>query len=139
MNDLGAGSLDSDDAVAATLNALNSSLAGRDLPAFMALFEDSDDIVLIGSDVGEVFKGRAAVAGFLKQLFALPFLFSFDMPEMTIRRDANMAWVFVDGAMVHAGADGATRRMPYRFAIVMVKRGSAWRWQLFNGAVPGAE
>jgi len=45
------------------------------------LFDDSDDVVLVGSDVGEIFKGRAAVAGFLQKLYGLPFIFPSACPR----------------------------------------------------------
>jgi uncharacterized protein (TIGR02246 family) len=132
-------SIDSDAAVRISLEAVNPILTKRDLAGFMALFENSDDILLVGSDTGEIFSGRASISGFLKQLYALPFTFSFDMTNVTIRRKADNAWAFVDGAMVHTATDGKTTRRPYRFAVVMVKHSNAWRWQLFHGSVPGGE
>jgi SnoaL-like domain len=134
-----AAQVDSDAAVSASLDSMNPLLARRDLPGFMALFEDTDDILLVGSDTGEVFRGRARVAGFLKQLYALPFTFSFDMTNVTIQRHADSAWAFVGGAMVHTAADGTATKRPYRFSIAMVKVGQTWRWQLFHGSVPGGE
>jgi uncharacterized protein (TIGR02246 family) len=129
----------SDEAVLQTLTAMNDALARRDLAGFMALFEDGDDILLVGSDADEVFHGREAVGGFLKQLYGLPFTFAFDMPTVTIRRKGHHAWLFADGAMVHKRADGSETRRPYRIALVMKRHDDAWRWQLFSGSVPAAE
>jgi ketosteroid isomerase-like protein len=129
----------SDEAVLQTLTALNDVLARRDLAGFMALFEDDDDIMLLGSDAGEVFRGRAEVGGFLKRLYGLPFTFAFDMPNATVRRKGHHAWLFADGAMVHKRADGSETRRPYRIVLVMKRHDDAWRWQLFSGSVPAAE
>lgn len=128
-----------DAAIRASLDSLNAVMARRDVPAVMALFDDDDDILLVGSDTGEIFHGRKAVAGFIKALCGLPFVFSFDMPDVTVRRTGRSAWVFVDGAMVHTRDNGKVTRAPYRFSIAMVKRGREWRWQVFHGSVPGAE
>ncbi len=122
-----------------SLESLNQVCAARDVAGFMALFDDSDAILFIGSDRGEVFAGRDAIAGFMKTLFGLPFVFSFDLSKPVIRRDGAFAWVFVDGAMSHIREDGKTSVMPYRFSIAMRKEAGAWRWTLFHGSVPGSE
>jgi ketosteroid isomerase-like protein len=128
-----------DAAIRATLSTLNEVMARRDAPALMALFDDDDDILLVGSDTGEVYHGRIAVAGFIKALCGLPFVFSFETPDVTIRQEGRSAWVFVNGTMVHTRDNGQVTRRPYRFSVAMVKRGQAWRWQLFHGSVPGGE
>lgn len=125
--------------IVAALHAINDVCARRDVVAFMGLFEDSDSIALIGSDAGEVFKGRAAVAGFIRTLFALPFTFSFEMPDPVIRQRGDVAWAFVDGSMLHHLADGSSRKVPYRITAVMVRQGHVWRWQMFSGSSPRPE
>jgi hypothetical protein len=45
------------------LQGWNDAASRGDLAAFMAPFDDSADILLVGSDKGEVFKGRAQVEG----------------------------------------------------------------------------
>lgn len=126
-------------AIMATVGALNSAMTERDLEAAMAVFEDSDAILLVGSDVGEVFKGRAAVRGFLGDLMQLPFTFSFETPEPTVGVIGDTAWMFVDGAMVHTPAEGDSRHVPYRFSLCLVRSADSWLWQLFHGSAPGAE
>jgi ketosteroid isomerase-like protein len=128
-----------DAAIRAGLDTLNAAMARRDVPAVMALFDDTDDILLVGSDTGEVFRGRAAVAGFIQALCGLPFVFSFDLPDVIIRHGGRSAWVFADGAMVHTRDNSQATRVPYRFSLAMVKRGHEWRWQLFHGAIPRGE
>jgi uncharacterized protein (TIGR02246 family) len=132
------------DAIQATLFAMNAACATRDLAEFMALFDDSDDILFVGSDGGEVFHGKAPVRDFMAQLFGLPFTFSFDLANLTVHQDGDTAWAFVDGNMIHTidkgSSAGKVRRMPYRFSIAMVNRGEGrWRWQLFHGSMPRAE
>lgn len=131
-----AGGLAVDPGIESAVRAMNEVCARRDLAGFMALFEDSDDIALVGSDDGEVFRGRSAVAGFVQRLFKLPFSFSFELPSPLVRQRGDTAWVFVDGAMVHAFADGRTRQVPYRITAVLVRLEGGWRWQLFSGSSP---
>lgn len=136
---LASAATEDDTAIRASLDTLNAVMARRDVPAMMALFDDGDDILLVGSDTGEVFHGRTAVAGFIQALCGLPFVFSFETPNVTIRQTGRSAWVFVDGSMVHTRDSGQVTRSPYRFSVAMVKRGHLWRWQLFHGSVPRGE
>ena len=130
---------DEERAVKASVTALNDAMTRRDLEAAMAVFEDGDGILLVGSDKGELFRGRSRVRGFLKELMGLPFTFSFETPDPVVQVNPGTAWLFADGAMVHTRADGTSRRTPYRFSVSLVRQGKAWKWQLFHGSVPGAE
>lgn len=130
-------------AVRSTLDALNAACANRDIRAFMELFGDSDEILFVGSDTGEVYQGRKATADFMQMLFNLPFIFSFDLKNLTLRQDGNAAWIFTDGNMIHTGdkgkAAGNVSTKPYRFSVTLVKHDGRWSWRLFHGSVPGAE
>ncbi len=130
-------------AIRATLDALNAACAHRDIAAFMDLFGDTDDILFVGSDTGEVYQGRKATADFMQMLFKLPFVFSFDLKNLSQRQDGNTAWVFTDGNMIHTGdsgkVGGKVSTKPYRFSVTLVKHDGRWKWQLFHGSVPGAE
>jgi uncharacterized protein (TIGR02246 family) len=133
-----------EDAIRKTLVALNAACAARDLPAFIALFDDDDGKVLfVGSDESEVFHGRQGAAGFMKGLFELPFTFAFDLKHVTVRQTGDYAWVFVDGNMVRTGDRGAATgkvvQSRYRYSVSMVRKDGRWRWQLFHGSAPAQE
>jgi len=129
--------------IRSTLDALNLACANRDIGGFMELFSDTDDILFVGSDKGEVYLGRKATADFMQMLFGLPFVFSFDLNNVTLRQDGNSAWIFSDGNMIHTGdkgkAQGKVSTKPYRFSVTLLKHDGKWKWQLFHGSVPGAE
>lgn len=125
--------------IKAGLNKLNEVLATKDLKTVMSLYDDSDDIMVIGSDSGEVFIGREQVKEFMKVIISMPFIFSFVLEPATISYDQNFAWVFVDGKMVHTGDDGRTSKFPYRIMAVMVKRDNDWKWKVFSGSIPRGE
>ncbi|HNC23708.1 MAG TPA: nuclear transport factor 2 family protein [Opitutaceae bacterium] len=126
-------------AVRSTLTRMNEVLAKRDKAGFMALFDDSDEIMIIGSDVGEVCKGRKGVEGFIKWIYSQKFTFAFDLKEVAVHQEGDFAWVYEDGNMLHVRTDGKVTKIPYRFALTMVKRGDQWRWQLFHGSIPRGE
>jgi ketosteroid isomerase-like protein len=119
-----------------TVEALNTASTHRDVAATMALFDDTDDVMLVGSDVGEVFKGREILSARLKEIYALPFVLSFDMPNVTVHVEARTAWIFGEGAAIIDEGAGKISRTPYRFTIFLVKRGEGWKWQVFSGSVP---
>ncbi len=119
-----------------TLEALNAATTHHDVAASMALFDDSDDIMLVGSDAGEVFKGRQVLSAHLKEIYALPFTLSFEMPAVTVKVEGQTAWIFAEGSEVINEGEGKISRTPYRITLCLVKRGANWKWQIFSGSVP---
>ncbi len=117
-----------------------SDLAGAgDLAAFMAQFDEGADLLVVGSDKGEVFQGRAAIEGWLGKLLAGN-RFGWQMDRVDIDANGDTAWAFVDGSMTVRSPDGKVRfTAPYRFTAVLVKRGDRWAWRLFHGSVPAKE
>lgn len=118
-----------------------SELSGAsDLQGVLARFDDDPDILLVGSDAGEVFKGRAAMEAWLGKLYGSSG-FSWRMDRIEIGGHADTAWAFVEGhAVVTKKETGAIRfTAPYRFSAVFVKRAQAWKWRLFHGSAPGKE
>jgi ketosteroid isomerase-like protein len=124
--------------ISASLEAWNNNAKNRDLDKFMSLFDDAPDIMLVGSDSGEVFKGKQQIEDWLKMLFGFA-SFSWDMNRIDIDHYQNTAWVFMEGYMVVTFDSGKTRRTTYRFTGVLVKQKNEWKWRLFNGSVPGGE
>ena len=122
------------------LDQISERSARGDLSAVMALFDDEADILLVGSDKGEVFKGRAVMEGWLGQLYRGNG-FSWQMDRVDISSHGDTAWAFVEGKMhVRDKLTGKLRfSTPYRFSAVMVKRGDRWAWRLFHGSAPGKE
>lgn len=117
-----------------------SDLAGAgDLAAFMAQFDEGADLLVVGSDKGEVFQGRAAIEGWLGKL--LPGnRFGWQMDRVDVDVNGDTAWAFVDGSMTVRAPSGKVRfTRPYRFTAVLVKRGDRWAWRLFHGSVPAKE
>jgi ketosteroid isomerase-like protein len=121
------------------LNKMNEMLATKDVRSIMTIYDNSDDILVVGSDSGEVFVGRDRVQSFMKMIASMPFVFSFEMNQVLINSSQNVAWVFVDGNMVHTRSNGKVSKVPYRITAVMVKRDNEWKWKVFSGSIPRGE
>jgi uncharacterized protein (TIGR02246 family) len=121
--------------ILACLQAWNDAAKERDLEGFMALFDDSENIVLAGSDTGEVFKGKDRIKEWLKMLFEYA-AFSWEMDRVETDYFENTAWVFMEGRMVVVPSGKEPNKTPYRFTGVLVKRNNEWKWRLFDGSVP---
>ena len=121
------------------LGQFNDAAAAGDVKGCLTLFEDRADILLVGSDKGEVFKGPAAMEGWLTALLRNN-RFSWEMDRVDISHHGDTAWAFVEGRMVVKDPTGKLRfKAPYRFSAVLVRRGDGWAWRLFHGSAPGKE
>ncbi len=102
-----------------------SELSGKsDLEGVVARFDEDADILLVGSDAGEVFKGRAAIREWLGRLYKSSG-FRWQMDRIEISHHGNTAWAFVEGnAIVTNRQTGAPRfTAPYRFSAIRPTRG----------------
>ncbi len=125
--------------IRAALQRWNDATSRGDLDAFMAQFDDGAAVLLVGSDKGEVFSGKKAIAGWLARMFVKN-RFAWDVDGALVGVDGDSAWVFVDGTMTVSDTAGKVRgKVPYRFSGVLARRGDAWTWRLFHGSVPGKE
>ncbi|MCX6244853.1 MAG: nuclear transport factor 2 family protein [Bacteroidetes bacterium] len=122
--------------ITSALELWNNMAKNRDVTHFMDLFDTTGEIMVVGSDSGEVFKGRDQIEGWMKMLFAHR-SFSWDMKRIDIDHNGNTAWVFMDGYMIVTNDKGKTAKFPYRFTGILVKARNTWKWRLFDGAVPG--
>ena len=122
--------------ITAALELWNTMAKSRDTGRFMDLFDKTADIIVVGSDSGEVFKGREQIEGWMKMLFAHR-SFSWDMKRIDIDHNGNTAWVFMDGYMMVTNDKGKSAKFPYRFTGILVKSKNEWKWRLFDGSAPG--
>jgi len=121
-----------------SLQLWNDAAKERDIEKAMSLFDDSENILLVGSDSGEICKGKEQISKWLKMLFDYA-SFSWELDRVDIDYSGNTAWVFTEGKMVVTPSNGKTRKVPYRFTGILVKRNNVWKWRLFNGSNPRPE
>lgn len=87
----------------------------------MLLFDNSENIMLIGSNKGEIWKGKDQNKGHLDSIF-LQESVSWEMTRIDIDGNNNTAWVSVDGSIIISYKKGETIKAPYRFTGIMVKK-----------------
>jgi ketosteroid isomerase-like protein len=122
--------------ITSSLELWNNLAKNRDVTHFMDLLDNTEEIMVVGSDSGEVFKGKEQIKSWMKILFAHR-SFSWEMNRVDIDHNGNTAWVFMDGYMIVTNDKGKTAKFPYRFTGILVKVKNIWKWRLFDGAVPG--
>ncbi len=120
------------------LNIWNETAKKADVDRCLSLFDDGDDVILAGSDIGEICRGKAQIRKWLSAIFAHA-NFSWDMKTIDIDYNGKTAWVFVEGAMIVQWDNGQTVKTPYRFTGIIVRKNKVWKWRLFNGSIPRGE
>ncbi len=121
-----------------TLNVWNTIGKINNVDEVMSQFDSSENIILVGSDNGEIYRGKKQIKGWLDQLLKHAG-FSWEMNKIDIDYNDNTAWVFVEGKMVVNWDSGETHKTPYRFTGIMVKKKGVWKWRLFDGSIPRGE
>jgi len=120
------------------LKIWNAAAKSANVDQCMAQFDDYENIMLIGSDKGEINKGKDQAKEWLTQIFGFA-SFSWEMDSINIDSNDKTAWVFVEGTMIVEFKQGGTKRTPYRFTGILVKKKGEWKWRLFNGSIPKGE
>lgn len=120
--------------VTATLAELNRLMRQRDLSI---LDRFTEDVLLIGSEAGEIAQGRAALRALFEQIFALPVTIGWEWDDIRPARAGDVCWFFAEGVVAVTSADGTSRR-PYRLSGVLRRVQDAWILQQFHGAEPVA-
>lgn len=113
---------------------------GRLMHARSPAFADAflEDALLVGSEPGEVARGRAAIRDLIATFHALPARYTWEWDVIDIRREGDIAWLFAEGHVVEDDPDGATVRRPYRLVGVLRETGGRWLFALFSGSEPKA-
>lgn len=124
--------------ITAALDLWNKASGSANTDQMMSMFDDSDNIMVIGSANGEINKGKDEIRKWISQLYGFAG-FSWEMNRVDIDSNGKTAWVFVDGSMILNFKKGDTRKAPYRFTGIMVKKNNQWKWRLFDGSVPQQE
>jgi hypothetical protein len=128
MNDGGTGDAGFLEAVA----RLGRLTAARDSGV---LDEFEEDGILVGSEPGEIARGRTELAAFFDTLRAWPAAITWEWSRMDHTIAGGTGWFFAEGWVVARRGDVETRR-PYRLSGVLTHDGSRWRWRLFSGSEP---
>ena len=124
--------------IAKTLETWSAACKNADVDKVMSMFDNTANIMVVGSDKGEINKGKDEINIWLTKLFRVAD-FSWEMNRIDIDYFGKTAWVFVDGNMIVNFHKGGTNITPYRFTGILVKKKGEWKWRLFDGSIPKGE
>lgn len=101
----------------------------------LAEFAPSDDVLLVGSDAGEIATGPQEIEEFFTRIFARTSTFSWKSRRIHVSQAGDTAWFFADGQMIVESAEGQEQR-PYRISGVLERIGDLWLWRQYHGSEP---
>lgn len=115
------------EAVLATLEDYASAYCARDIDAMMSVFDDNDDISVIGTGAEELCSGRAEV----RKLFLRNFgdahakRFEWGWIRAAVAEDSAVLAVTLT---ISLEMDGEDIRVPLRWSVALRRHGSRWLW-----------
>ncbi|MEJ2709154.1 MAG: nuclear transport factor 2 family protein [Anaerolineales bacterium] len=98
-------------------------------------FAPGDEVLLVGSEAGEVASGRHALEAFFRHVFAREAAFAWQWDRIEVSHAGNLAWFFADGWVILSTAK-KQRRAPYRISGVLERHGGRWLWRQYHGSEP---
>jgi ketosteroid isomerase-like protein len=122
--------------VKGVLERFNHLVATRNLKV-LAEFAPGDDVLLIGSDEGEIAKGPQEIGAFFRRIFAHSSTFSWEWSRIDVSRVGDIAWLFADGWVIVTSPEGQVKT-PYRITGVLELNGERWLWRQYHGSEPVA-
>ena len=121
--------------VLGVLRAFNSQLAAHDLEGVLGLFVSDPDVILVGSEVGEIAIGPSELRAFFQRIFARPGTFRFEWRTCRVSVEGDVAWFFAD-TLAHYSEPGNAVTVPYRTTGVFARRGDRWQLAHYHGSEP---
>lgn len=114
-------------AVLATLDEYAQAYCAKDIERLMALFDEGDDISLIGTGGDELCAGRSAIEAVFRRNFsdATATDFAWGWKHVTV---ANGCAVVAIILTIHLETQDGPLQVPVRWTVSMVKRSGHWRW-----------
>lgn len=110
-----------------TLEDYATAYCAKDIDALMAVFDDADDISVIGTGADEICDNRTSIKRLFERNFhdATAKSFEWHWRHVT-QRDASA--VVAVTLTIHLEIDGAPLSVPIRWSVGLVKRAEGWKW-----------
>lgn len=114
-------------AILATLEEYAEAYCAKDIARQMAIFDDGEDISLIGTGADELCAGRAEVEAVFVRNFAEATAkrFQWQWHHVTIRESCA---VIAASLTIHLEIGGRPVEVPVRWTVSLVKRPDGWKW-----------
>jgi len=116
-----------EEAVLATLEEYAAAYCSKDIVRQMAIFDDGDDISMIGTGADELCAGRSAVEAIFVRNFsdATATRFAWAWIHVTVRETCA---VVAASLTIHLEIDGSPIEVPVRWTVSLVKKADQWKW-----------
>ena len=112
-----------------------SRLVSARAPRVLEEFAQESDVLLTGSEAGEVVSGRQEIEAFFHRIFARAAAYSWEWDRIESSQAGDVAWFLTDGRVILSTEDDQ-RGSPYRISGVLVRYGDRWRWTQYHGSEP---
>jgi uncharacterized protein (TIGR02246 family) len=113
--------------ILATLEEYASAYCAKDLNRLMTLFDEGDDISIIGTGADELCSGRAAIRELFERNFAEATAeqFEWHWTNVTVRGDTA---VVATTLTIHLDLGGEKIQVPIRWTVSLCRKSGGWRW-----------
>ncbi len=119
--------MNEEEAVLATLDEYAEAYCAKDIDRLMGLFDEGEDISLIGTGADELCVGRSAIEDIFLRNFAEATATHFEWGWRQVHVNPESATVAISFNLKLNTDDGLTK-IPIRWTVGMVKRDDKWRW-----------
>lgn len=111
----------------ATLDEYADAYCAKDIDRLMRLFDEGDDVSVIGTGEDELCSGRAEIQDLFRRNFAEATAHTFDWhwTQVTVRRDTG---VIAASLTIHLDIDDQPMQVPVRWTVALSRRDDRWVW-----------
>ncbi|MDX1711247.1 MAG: nuclear transport factor 2 family protein [Rhodovibrionaceae bacterium] len=119
--------MDAQEAIEATLEEYAEAYCSKDIDRLMALFDDGDEISLIGTGADELCAGRSAVESVFRRNFseATARRFDWHWKHLIVANDCAVVALTLT---IHLQIDNRSLEVPVRWTVTLLNRSGRWRW-----------
>jgi ketosteroid isomerase-like protein len=115
------------EAVLATLEEYADAYCAKDIERLMAVFDDGDDITLIGTGADEFCEVRSDIEAVFLRNFSEATATRFQWHRKHVTVSSRFAVVAVT-LTIHLETREGPLLVPVRWSVAMVRRSDRWRW-----------
>ncbi len=115
------------DAVLETLEDYAAAYCAKDIKRLMSVFDDGEDISLIGTGADELCSGRAAVEAVFVRNFAeaTASRFEWHWKHVTVIDDLAVVAITLT---IHLETENGKLQVPVRWTVSLIRKAGRWLW-----------
>jgi ketosteroid isomerase-like protein len=126
------------DTVLATLDDYARAYCAKDIDALMSVFDDSDDISVIGTGADELCSGRDQVRDLFLRNFSEAQADRFEWHWTHVSVDGDQAVVAI-ALTIHLELAGDSLQVPIRWTVALRNNRERWRWIHRHASTPASD